>query len=129
MSQEELQKAYTHCTDMLYNKSKHIPGKYQVRVNIHKIYDNCNAELFLRYILHDLDIEFLKSNKDVIDLVNNYKKSNNLSMDASVSEVFEGIPTVFNTVTINDLLDACLDKLDVLNKKLISDKFILAQGI
>ncbi len=129
MSNEELQKCYTHCTDMLYNKSKHIPGKYQVRINIHKIYDNCNAERFLRYILHDLDVDFLKSNKDVIDLVNTYKRENNLSSSASVSEIFNGIPTVYNSVTIDQLLDACLDKLDILNKKLISDKFILAQGI
>jgi hypothetical protein len=26
-------------------------------------------------------------------------------------------------------MDACFDKLDVLNKKMITDKFILAQGI
>lgn len=129
MSKDELQKCYVHCTDMLYNKSKHIPGKYQVRENIHHLYRSCNAELFLRYILHEIDVDFLKSNKDVIDLMNNFKAANGLKADASVSTIFDNIPVVFNSVTIDELYDACLDKLDVLNKKLISDKFILAQGI
>lgn len=129
LSNDELQKCYTHCMDMLYNKSKHIPGKYQVRENIHKLYANCNAELLLRYLLHEVNIDTLKNNKDVIDFLNNIKQEYHLSSTSPVTEVFNGLPTVFTSVTIDDLFAACFDKLDVLNKKLISDKFILAQGI
>ena len=40
-----------------------------------------------------------------------------------------GVPTIYERVTIGDLLNACFDKLGAFNKKLLSDKFILSQGI
>lgn len=129
MPQDELQRCYNHCTDMLYNKNKQVPGKYQVRRNIHHLYDNCNAELFLRYILHETNVDFLKTNKDVFDVISEFKKTHDLDQNGSVNQIFDNIPSVFESVTVNDLFEACFDKLDVLNKKLISDKFILAQGI
>lgn len=129
MSEEELQKCYTHCTDMLFNRNKQIPGKYQVRRNIQSLYNSCNAELFLRYILHETNIDTLKTNKDVFDVISEFKKSHNLSNDDSITQIFDNVPTIFNSVTIDQLFEACFDKLDVLNKKIISDKFILSQGI
>ena len=36
---------------------------------------------------------------------------------------------IYEKVTITKLMDACFDKLDVLNRKMITDKFILSQGI
>ncbi len=59
----------------------------------------------------------------------NMKHSENVTDDDSVSTIFNGLPPVFSTVTIGKLMAACFDKLDVINRKLISDKFILAQGI
>ena len=50
---------------MLYNKNKWNPGKYVIQNNIKNLYNNCNAELFLRYILYECDIPALKTNKDV----------------------------------------------------------------
>ena len=50
---------------MLYNKNKCNPGKYVIQNNIKNLYNNCNAELFLRYILYECDIPALKTNKDV----------------------------------------------------------------
>lgn len=34
MTPEQLQKAYTHCTEMLYSTDLYKPGKYQIRKNI-----------------------------------------------------------------------------------------------
>lgn len=89
----------------------------------------CNAELFLRYLIHECNIDQLKTNKDVLLLVNNIKKTYDLTNDNYITELFNGIPIVFEKITINDLINACLDKLGHFNKKLISDKFILSQGI
>lgn len=36
---------------------------------------------------------------------------------------------MFEKVTIRRLLDACFDKLEVFNRKIITDKFLLSQGI
>lgn len=47
----------------------------------------------------------------------------------SISVLFNGLEPEFEKITVNKLMDACFDKLDVLNTKLITEKFILAQGI
>lgn len=129
MSSDELQRCYNHCTDMLYNKSKQVPGKYEVRKNIQKLYRNCNAELFLRYIIHEANVDTLKTNKDVFDIVSEFRKAHDVDLNDSVVQIFNNVPNVYNSVTVGELFEACFDKLDVLNKKLISDKFILSQGI
>lgn len=125
MSQTELQSCMDHVTDMLYNKHPYRPGKLVIRENIQKAYSNCNAELLLRYILYDCNIEVLKTNKDLTDFI----IKNKLDYDSTVNALFDGLPVIFEKVTIDKLLNACFDKLDVLNTKMISSNFILSQGI
>lgn len=125
MSQTELQSCMDHVTDMLYNKHPYRPGKLVIRENIQKAYNNCNAELLLRYILYDCNIEVLKTNKDLTDFI----IKNKLDYDSTVNALFDGLPVIFEKVTIDKLLNACFDKLDVLNTKMISSNFILSQGI
>ena len=67
MNAAELQDCLNHVTDMLYNKHPYRPGKLVIRENIQKAYNNCNAELLLRYILYDCNIDRLKTNKDLTD--------------------------------------------------------------
>lgn len=50
-------------------------------------------------------------------------------INESISVLFNGLDPIFEKVTVSRLMDACFDKLDVLNKKMITDKFILSQGI
>ena len=129
MSKEDLQKVYNHATDMLYNTNKYTPGRIQVKQNIKTLIANCNAELFLRYILHDCNVDILRTNIQVIEFVRQCKTANNLSDDDSVTTLFTSIPVEFESVTLGQLIDACFDKLDIINRKMISDKFILSQGI
>lgn len=43
--------------------------------------------------------------------------------------MFNNLPTNFEKVTVEKLVRACLDSLDAFNKKLVSDKFIISEGI
>lgn len=129
LSIDELQKCYNHCTDMLYNTNKRSPGKFIIKQNITNLLENCNAELLLRFIIYDCNIDTLKTNRDLLTFISNYKKEHNLELTDSVSKIFDGLPPIFESVTFDKLMTACFDKLDVINKKLISDKFIIDQGI
>lgn len=128
MSESSLQRSYNHVNDMLYNKNPYSVGKFEVRKNIHKAWDACNAELFKRFLLYECNVGF-KTNKDVLDYVIAAKKQYNAADSDFVRDIITGLPTVYEKVTINDLLNACFDKLEPINKKMISDKFILSQGI
>lgn len=129
MNQDELQKCYDHCNSMLYSKAKVTPGKYTIKQIINRTYENVNAELFMRYILHELTLEMFKTNKDLFDFIIAQKSSLNLKDSDYVTTIFTNVPTIFEKVTIDRLLSACFDKLDALNRKIISDKFIVSQGI
>lgn len=129
MDQDELQKCYDHCNSMLYSKTKTTPGKYTIKQIINRTYENVNAELFMRYILHEVNLEMFKTNKDLFDFIIAQKSSLNLKDSDYVTTIFTNVPTIFEKVTIDRLLSACFDKLDALNRKIISDKFIVSQGI
>ena len=129
MSDNELQKVYNHATDMLYNNNKYTPGKFQVKKNIRELIAHCNAELLKRYILHECNIDILKSPIEIVQFIRESKKANNLTDTDSVTTLFSHLPKEFETVTLDLLLSACLDQLDIINRKMISDNFILSQGI
>ena len=122
MDYDELQTAYNHTLDMLYRKSQPKFGKIEVRKNIQKMYNSCNSELLLRYIQHDLAIDVFKTNKNVLDYINQFKEVNHLTNSASVTEMFSMLPKEFETLTIGDLLNAALDICEPINRKLISNK-------
>lgn len=127
--EEDLRKWYKHCYEMLYNVSPWSPGKYKIKENIRETWDACNTELFVRYLLHDCNTD-IKTKKDILDYINSQKALHEESiLNESISILFSGLDPIFEKVTVDRLMDACFDKLDVLNKKMITDKFILAQGI
>lgn len=114
---------------MLYNNNVFSPGKYLVRKNIWKTWDSCNTELFVRYLLHESGAP-IKTKKDLLEVINNARNSTDQDiLNESISILFDGLDAIYERITINNLMDACFDKLDVLNKKIITDKFILSQGI
>ena len=127
--EEDLRKWYKHCYEMLYNVSPWSPGKYKIKENIRETWDACNTELFVRYLLHDCNTD-IKTKKDILDYINSQKALHEESiLNESISILFSGLDPIFEKVTVDRLMDACFDKLDVLNKKMITDKFILTQGI
>lgn len=128
-TETELNKYYKHCTDMLYNKSLYNPGKYTIKENIKKTYDNCNTELFIRFLIKECNLETIKTNRDLLDFINEFRKVNEVNITDSISVMFTNVPAIFEKITVGKLMDGCFDKLDVVSKKMISDKFILSQGI
>lgn len=129
MAADELQKCYTHALDMLYRTTNYKFGKYEVRKNIHKIYNACNAELLHRFIQHELNTEIFKTNRDILDYINKFKESNNLTNDDPITYMFDGLPKEYETLTIGDLVRACLDSLEPINRRLISNEFIMSLGV
>jgi len=129
MSQEELQRCYNHTTDMLYRKTNYKFGKLEVRKNIKKMYDACNSELLHRYIQHELTVDVFKTNKDILDFINRFKEVNGVKNEDKITIMFSGLPKEFETLTVGDLLKACLDICEPINRRLISNKFIMSLGI
>ncbi len=129
ISPDELQKVYNHTTDMLYNTNKYTPGKLQVKKNIRILISHCNAELLKRYIIHECNVDILKSPIEIIQFIRDSKKANNLTDTDSVTTLFNHLPKEFESITLDLLLSSCLDQLDIINRKMISDNFILSQGI
>ena len=129
MPADQLQEAAKHCYEMLYNETSYNVGRIIVRKNIHSIWDSCNAELFARHLLYECN-EGFKSRKDILDCINNFRaNADGDILDLSVNTIFNGLPPIYEKVTIRRLMDACFDKLDVFNRKIINDKFLLYQGI
>ena len=127
MTAKQLQRIYNHAQDMLYNKSYKTLGKYEVKKNIQSTNTKCNAELFLRYILYELDNFPMKTNRDVLEYLNS-QRIQGVEDTTNISVFFGTVPREFANLTLIDLIKACL-RAESFNKKLISDKFILAQGI
>lgn len=101
--------------------------KYTVRKNIDKLWNACNTELFVKYLLCNTEI---KTKRALLDYINGHKESHEESiLDSSINVIFTGLDPIFEKITVRDLLDSCFDKLGVLNTKLISEQFILSQGI
>lgn len=129
MDFDELQEAYTHVLDMLYRRSNNKYGKYEIRKNIQNMYTACNAELFHRYIQYNEVVDLFKTNKDILDFINTFKEQHHVTNDDSILKVFSNIPKEYDTLTVGDLLKACLDSLYPISRKIISNKFIISLGI
>ena len=129
MDEQDLQKAYKHGYDMLYNKNKYTPGKIILRDSLGTIGMACVAELFVRFLLHECDIDSIKSRQDLLMIINNAKREFNISNDDTIDVIFSNIGDEYGKIKIRDLIDACLGSLGSFNTKLITPGFLLAQGV
>jgi len=128
MTEFEINECYDHCKTMLFNKNPQNPGRYLVLELITDQRERCGAELFLRFLETSKQMsrfslitsmnEFLANNKEAL-------KGTKVTMDI----IFSSIPNEFEKVPLNLVMDGCLDRLGVFNKKHITRTFILKQGI
>ncbi len=124
-----LQTVYNHCISMLFNTDKGTPGKYQIKKNIKTFINHCNAELLKRFLLYESNIPFLKTPLDLVRAINEFKKAKSLRETDTVDNMFEHLPVEYESVTFEDLIAACLDRLEIINRNMISENFILSQGV
>lgn len=128
MTEFEIHECYDHCKTMLFNKDPQNPGRYLVLDLIIDQRERCGAELFLRFLETNKQMsrfslinsmnDFLANNKEAL-------KGTKVTMDI----LFSNIPNEFEKVPLNLVMDGCLDRLGVFNKKHITRTFILKQGI
>ncbi len=134
---EQLNQFYQHCNSMLYSTNKLNPGRYVLLDIISEQRKKCNIELFLRKLesgdicadgkpyprhLYLQDLRgYLNAHKEDFPS----KEYKNISIAACTG----GLPREFERLSINDVLDGCLDGLGFVDNKHITFSFILNMGV
>lgn len=128
MSESELKKCYEHCKTMLFNSNSSNPGRYIVLDNISDQKNKCGTELFLRWLEQERDTKRFTLSEMLTDFFNNNKE---LIKDSklTINNIFSGLPSEYNTLSLTNIMNGCIDKLGAFNKKHITRAFVLRQGI
>lgn len=136
-SEEDLNKFYNHCMSMIYSNDKRNPGRLTLSHMIQTYRDKCTTELFLRQME---DGSLLSDGKpysrqlyyqDLMDTLIKNKEQLPKSMykTTPISVITQGLPREYERLSIQMVLDACIDKLGALSFKHISYNFILGLGV
>lgn len=124
-SDSQLKEFYDHCNTMLYNNSKKYPGRYLVLSVLEDQQHRCKAEIALRKFEDD------GFNRNIL----NDAIQKELAKDSRIDPkdlTFKDIANVeadFADIPLNLIIDGCVDKLGVFNRKYLKLAFILKQGI
>lgn len=136
-SEEQLNTFYKHCKSMLYSEDKLNPGRFVLLKIIEEQRRKCNVELFLRKLESG---SICSDNKpyprhlyiqDIRSYMNTHKEdfpSNELK-DISISSISGGLPREFGRISIDEVLNGCLDQLGYFDNKHITFSFILNMGV
>ena len=135
MTENELQVAYSHCKNMLYNENKLTLGKYNVLTVLERQLKRCNAELAVRWFCQLLDnngqnvyTKFTLTNE-----INNFIEANpSISKDLSklkISDIYNGIPTDYQDITIKYFIEACTNSAGKINTYYLNYKMFEKYGI
>lgn len=128
MAGSDLGDCYDHCKRMLFNKDIQNPGRYLVLEIISDQKDRCGVELFLRFI----DQEHSLTRFNLMGTITTFLNANKLvfkEVKPIIKDMFGGIPSEYEKLSLNLVMDGCLDRLGAFNKKHITRTFILKQGI
>lgn len=130
-TEEQLQSFYNHSYQMLYNESADNPGRYPLLETVKVQRDRCGAELFVRYLRRSQQspLAYLMSLRNLIN--NNVREGWNEDelRQLSVTSIQDDCPPEFEDLTIDIIMNACLDKLGKFDKSHITLSFILKQGL
>lgn len=135
---EQLQGFLNHCYSMLYSSDKVNPGRYTLLDIIEEQREKCNAELYLRYLenLYMTSTErpkyprfmYLQDVRNSLNLNKEVLPRENWS-NVTIDVLTNGIPEEFRSLTIDTVLDACLDTLGQFDKKHITLNFLSKMGL
>lgn len=134
---EVLQRAYAHCNDMLYNeKDRDNPGRYPLLKIIEDRRNRCNAELFMRYLQSPDDGGqpypihlFLQDLKTALNKPENLAVLPRSAWATTPISAISQVPSDFRKLSIELVMDACLDNLGVFRKKPITLNFLTKMGL
>ena len=128
MSEAELLACYDHCKTMLFNKDSQNPGRYVVLDLIADQRDRCGVELFLRNVEQENNL----SRFSLISSIHEFTALNKEALKQikpTLDILYSNTPDEFKKLSLNLVIDGCLDRLGTFNKKHITRTFILKQGI
>lgn len=134
---EQLQSFYTHCRSMLYSTDKLNPGRYVLLDIIGEQRKKCNIELFLRKLESGAicaDGKPYPRHLYIQDL-RSYLTANKMDFPASewknisIAACSGSLPREFERISIDEVMDGCLDNLGWLDTKHITFSFILSLGV
>ena len=135
---EQLQEFYNHCQSMLYSTDRDNPGRLVLLDIIKDQRERCNTELYLRYVENAYLSDSNRQKLQRFTYLNSIKTfmDNNKEMfpkeqlgNILVTSVTGGIPDDFKSITIDYVLDGCLDRLGAFSKKHLTLSFILKLGM
>ena len=134
---EQLNTFYKHCMSMLYSEDRLNPGRYVLLKIIEDQRRKCNIELFLRKLESGSLCADGKPYPRYLYLqdIRSYMNANKESFpteeldNISIAAVTKGLPREFERISINEVLDGCLDRLNTFDNKHITFSFILNMGV
>ena len=134
---EQLNTFYKHCKSMLYSEDKLNPGRYVLLKIIEDQRRKCNVELFLRKLESGALCADGKPYPRYLYLqdIRSYMNANKASFpteelsNISIAAVTKGLPREFERISIEEVIDACLDRLNTFDNKHITFSFILNMGV
>ena len=128
MTEEQLRGAFLQCHSMLFNSDVQKPGRYVVLDTISEQKDKCGAELFIRFIEQNTEM----SRFTLLNAINDFLRNNQeafKTIKPCVGHLFKGISPDFETIPLNLVVEGCIDRLGLFDKKHIARSFILRQGV
>lgn len=128
MTASDLKSCYNHCKRMLFNKDVQNPGRYLVLELISDQKDRCGAELFLRFIAQKHSMSRFSLSGSISTFISN-NKAVFKDKKPLLKDMFSGLPDEYKDLSLNLILDGCLDRLGAFNKKHITRTFVLKQGV
>jgi len=136
MSDGRLKECYKHCERMLHSENPKHLGRYNVLEEIVEECNKCNVELFLRYCenkyLSNENRSEIKRRPlwfSIRQFVEKKKCEEENIYDKSISCLTANLPSEFNDLTINDVLDGCSGDLGSYDKQHLTMTFITKMGL
>ena len=134
---EQLNAFYKHCKSMLYSEDKLNPGRYVLLNIIEDQRRKCNVELFLRKLESGALCADGKPYPRYLYLqdIRSYMNANKANFpteelnNISIASVTKGLPREFERISIEEVINACLDRLGTFDNKHITFSFILNMGV
>lgn len=128
---DTLKKWYNRCSTMLNNTDVHTPGRLVLVNIIDDQIARCRAELLMRWLRKEKQYTNIKCLQDLRQIIANNKDvlTPETIKTYPICEVMSGLPIEFQTVSVGNVLDACMDLLGVFDCSHVTRNFIVKMGL